>query len=90
MGVELCPQGLEPGLTPISVLPQAKQTPPASEPPPAPVTLMAPGDPQLIQELTEEVAKQVSRGVGAGSVLPLPPKPLPPSSTCLRATTCGS
>uniref|UniRef100_A0A8C0AZN8 Methionine--tRNA ligase, cytoplasmic n=2 Tax=Buteo TaxID=30396 RepID=A0A8C0AZN8_9AVES len=31
---------------------QAKQTPPAS------VTVMAPGDPQLIQELTEEVAKQ--------------------------------
>ncbi|XP_075345832.1 methionine--tRNA ligase, cytoplasmic isoform X2 [Mycteria americana] len=37
---------------------QAKQTPPASEPTPAPVTLTAPGDPQLIHELTEEVAKQ--------------------------------
>ncbi|XP_064330642.1 methionine--tRNA ligase, cytoplasmic isoform X3 [Phalacrocorax carbo] len=34
----------------LAVEPQAKQTPPASEP--------APGDPQLIQELTEEVAKQ--------------------------------
>ncbi|CAM9938517.1 unnamed protein product [Bubo scandiacus] len=33
---------------------QAKQTPPASEP----ATVVAPGDPQLIQELTEEVAKQ--------------------------------
>ncbi|KAM6395019.1 methionine--tRNA ligase, cytoplasmic [Rhynochetos jubatus] len=31
---------------------QAKPTPPASEPPPAP------GDPQLVMELTEEVAKQ--------------------------------
>ncbi|XP_074905451.1 methionine--tRNA ligase, cytoplasmic isoform X2 [Buteo buteo] len=36
----------------LAVEPQAKQTPPAS------VTVMAPGDPQLIQELTEEVAKQ--------------------------------
>ncbi|XP_074931695.1 methionine--tRNA ligase, cytoplasmic isoform X7 [Phalacrocorax aristotelis] len=34
----------------LAVEPQAKQTPPASEP--------APGDHQLIQELTEEVAKQ--------------------------------
>lgn len=76
MGAELCPWGLGPGLTPISVLPQAKQTPPAPEPPPAPVTLMAPGDPQVIQELTEEVAKQLSGGVGAGSVLPLPPQAL--------------
>ncbi|KAM9265164.1 methionine--tRNA ligase, cytoplasmic isoform 5-T5 [Morus bassanus] len=42
----------------LAVEPQAKQTPPASEPPPAPATVMAPGDPQLIQELTEEVAKQ--------------------------------
>ncbi|XP_074785774.1 methionine--tRNA ligase, cytoplasmic isoform X3 [Athene noctua] len=33
---------------------QAKQTPPASEP----AAVVAPGDPQLIQELTEEVAKQ--------------------------------
>ncbi|XP_074990024.1 methionine--tRNA ligase, cytoplasmic isoform X5 [Calonectris borealis] len=42
----------------LAVEPQAKQTPPASERPPAPVTLVAPGDPQLIQALTEEVAKQ--------------------------------
>ncbi|KAM6289134.1 LOW QUALITY PROTEIN: methionine--tRNA ligase, cytoplasmic [Aegotheles albertisi] len=38
--------------------PQAKQSPPAPEPPPG--TPTAPGDPQLIQELTEEVAKQGS------------------------------
>ncbi|XP_059688633.1 methionine--tRNA ligase, cytoplasmic [Gavia stellata] len=42
----------------LAVAPQARQTPAASEPPPAPATLMAPGDPQLIQKLTEEVAKQ--------------------------------
>ncbi|XP_068266933.1 methionine--tRNA ligase, cytoplasmic isoform X1 [Nyctibius grandis] len=42
----------------LALEPQAKQTPPASEPPPTPATLLAPGDPQLIQELTEEVAKQ--------------------------------
>ncbi|XP_055647892.1 methionine--tRNA ligase, cytoplasmic isoform X2 [Falco peregrinus] len=35
---------------------QTKETPPAAPPPPAPP--VAPGDPQLIQELTEEVAKQ--------------------------------
>ncbi|XP_009706285.1 PREDICTED: methionine--tRNA ligase, cytoplasmic, partial [Cariama cristata] len=37
---------------------QAKQTPPPSDHPPASATVMVPGDPQLIQELTEEVAKQ--------------------------------
>ncbi|XP_066193760.1 methionine--tRNA ligase, cytoplasmic [Sylvia atricapilla] len=37
---------------------QAKQTPPASAPTPAPNTAAAPGDPKLIQELTEQVAKQ--------------------------------
>ncbi|XP_068853764.1 methionine--tRNA ligase, cytoplasmic [Aphelocoma coerulescens] len=37
---------------------QAKQTPPASAPPPAPNTSAAPGDPKVIQELTEQVAKQ--------------------------------
>ncbi|KAM6364797.1 methionine--tRNA ligase, cytoplasmic isoform 2-T2 [Pluvialis apricaria] len=42
----------------LAVEPQAKRTPPVSEPSPAPATLMAPGDPQWIQELTEEVAKQ--------------------------------
>lgn len=62
MGAEQCPWGLGPWLTPISVLPQAKQSPPASELPPAPATIVAPSDPQLIQELTEEVAKQVSGG----------------------------
>ncbi|KAM6308163.1 methionine--tRNA ligase, cytoplasmic isoform 2-T2 [Podargus strigoides] len=37
---------------------QAKPTSPASEPPLVPVTPVIPGDPQLIQKLTEEVAKQ--------------------------------
>ncbi|XP_014747287.1 PREDICTED: methionine--tRNA ligase, cytoplasmic [Sturnus vulgaris] len=39
---------------------QDKQPPPssASAPPPAPNTSAAPGDPKLIQELTEQVAKQ--------------------------------
>ncbi|XP_030366468.1 methionine--tRNA ligase, cytoplasmic isoform X2 [Strigops habroptila] len=37
---------------------QAKQTPSASQPPPAPETLMAPIDSQRLQELTQEVARQ--------------------------------
>uniref|UniRef100_A0A8B9IL25 Methionine--tRNA ligase, cytoplasmic n=1 Tax=Anser cygnoides TaxID=8845 RepID=A0A8B9IL25_ANSCY len=39
---------------------QAKPTPPASDPVPAPASgsVVAPADPQLIQELTEQVAKQ--------------------------------
>nr|XP_054505166.1 methionine--tRNA ligase, cytoplasmic [Agelaius phoeniceus] len=39
---------------------QAKEPPPASAPPPAPApnTSVAPGDPKLIQELTEQVTKQ--------------------------------
>lgn len=37
---------------------QAKEPPPASAPPPAPAAGAAPGDPKLIQELTEQVAKQ--------------------------------
>ncbi|XP_030324066.1 methionine--tRNA ligase, cytoplasmic [Calypte anna] len=37
---------------------QAKQNSPASGSPPAPATQVTPGDPQLIQLLTEEVAKQ--------------------------------
>ncbi|XP_064257090.1 methionine--tRNA ligase, cytoplasmic isoform X2 [Passer domesticus] len=37
---------------------QAKEAPPASAPPAPPNTSAAPGDPKLIQELTEQVAKQ--------------------------------
>ncbi|XP_063215117.1 methionine--tRNA ligase, cytoplasmic isoform X1 [Chroicocephalus ridibundus] len=37
---------------------QAKQTPPASDPSPASAPLLPLGDPQLIQQLTEEVVKQ--------------------------------
>ncbi|XP_057265662.1 methionine--tRNA ligase, cytoplasmic [Pezoporus wallicus] len=37
---------------------QAKQTPPAPQPPPAPETLVAPADPQRLQELMQEVARQ--------------------------------
>lgn len=42
----------------LAVEPQAKQTPSASQPPPAPETLMAPIDSQRLQELTQEVARQ--------------------------------
>ncbi|XP_062497520.1 methionine--tRNA ligase, cytoplasmic [Pezoporus occidentalis] len=37
---------------------QAKQTPPAPQPPLAPETLVAPADPQRLQELMQEVARQ--------------------------------
>lgn len=61
--------------TPPSVFPQAKPTPPASDPVPAPASgsVVAPADPQLIQELTEQVAKQVS----AWELPPLNPFPSP-------------
>lgn len=54
---------------------QAKQPPPA----PAPNTPAAPGDPKRIQELTEQVAKQVrgDRVGDTGSVTPLNQPPLP-------------
>lgn len=60
------------GLEPLSVLAQAKQTHPA---PAAPV---APGDPQLIQELTEKVAEQVSGGATPALSWLYSPSPQPP------------
>ncbi|XP_063215118.1 methionine--tRNA ligase, cytoplasmic isoform X2 [Chroicocephalus ridibundus] len=42
----------------LALEPQAKQTPPASDPSPASAPLLPLGDPQLIQQLTEEVVKQ--------------------------------